>query len=138
MFINGQSVSAQSGKVLDVLSPVDGKKFDEIPRGEKADIDLAVTAANNALVSAWGKLTALERGRLLVKLGEKVLANHEELALLEARDTGKPMTTARTDITVLARFLYQALEIEFYLGISIEVRIYKLFRLIHIYLQALR
>ncbi len=104
MFINGQSVSAQSGKVLDVLSPVDGKKFDEIPRGEKADIDLAVTAANNALVSAWGKLTALERGRLLVKLGEKVLANHEELALLEARDTGKPMTTARTDITVLARY----------------------------------
>ena len=104
MFINGKSVDAQSGKVLDVLSPVDGKKFDDIPRGEKADVDLAVKAANAALESAWGKLSALERGRLLMKLGEKVLAHHEELSKLEARDTGKPMTTAKTDITVLARY----------------------------------
>lgn len=104
MFINGQSVNAQSGKVLDVLSPVDGQKFEEIPRGEKADVDLAVNAANKALDSAWGKTTALERGRLLMKLGEKVLEHHAELAALEARDTGKPMTTAKTDITVLARY----------------------------------
>jgi aldehyde dehydrogenase (NAD+) len=104
MFINGQSVNALSGKVLDVLSPVDGQKFEEIPRGEKADVDLAVNAANKALDSAWGKTTALERGRLLMKLGEKVLEHHAELAALEARDTGKPMTTAKTDITVLARY----------------------------------
>jgi len=104
MFINGKSIDAQSGKTLEVLSPVDGKKFDHIPRGEKADVDLAVSAANHALESAWGKTTALERGRLLVRLGEKVLAHHEELAKLESRDTGKPMTTAKTDITVLARY----------------------------------
>ena len=104
MFINGQSVNALSGKVLDVLSPVDGQKFEEIPRGEKADVDLAVNAANKALDSAWGKMTALERGRLLMKLGEKVLEHHAELAALEARDTGNPMTTAKTDITVLARY----------------------------------
>jgi aldehyde dehydrogenase (NAD+) len=104
MLINGKSVDAQSGKVLDVLSPVDGQKFDEIPRGEQADVDLAVKAANLALTGAWGNLTALERGRLLMKLGEKVLAHHAELSLLEAKDTGKPMTTAKTDITVLARY----------------------------------
>jgi len=104
MFINGESVNAVSGKVLDVLSPVDGKKFDEIPRGNKADVDAAVNAANQALNGAWGKMSALERGRLLMKLGEKVLAHHAELAQLEARDTGKPMTTANTDITVLARY----------------------------------
>ena len=104
MFIHGESVNAVSGKVLDVLSPVDGKKFDEIPRGDKADVDLAVQAAHQALDGAWGKMTALERGRLLMKLGEKVLAHHAELAQLEARDTGKPMTTANTDITVLARY----------------------------------
>ncbi len=104
MLINGQSVSAVSGKTLDVLSPVDGLKFETIPRGEQADVDAAVRAANAALAGPWGKMTALERGRLLMKLGEKVLANHAELSLLEAKDTGKPMTTARTDITVLARY----------------------------------
>jgi aldehyde dehydrogenase (NAD+) len=104
MFINGQSVGALSGRVLDVLSPIDGQKFEEIPRGEAADVDAAVLAAQQALTSAWGRMTALERGRLLTKLGEKVLEHHAELAALEARDTGKPMTTARNDITVLARY----------------------------------
>jgi aldehyde dehydrogenase (NAD+) len=104
MIINGQSVSAVSGKVLDVLSPIDGMKFEEIPRGDSMDVDLAVKAANAALRGPWGKMTALERGRLLMKLGETVLAHHAELSLLEAKDTGKPMTTARTDITVLARY----------------------------------
>jgi len=104
MFINGQSVGAVSGQVLDVLSPVDGQKFEDIPRGDRADVDAAVRAAQHALTSSWGRMTALERGRLLTKLGEKVLAHHAELAALEARDTGKPMTTARNDITVLARY----------------------------------
>lgn len=104
MFINGKSVGAISGKKLAVLSPVDGQQFEEIPRGEAADIDLAVKAANQALEGPWGKMTALERGRLLMKLGEKVLQHHEELSLLEAKDTGKPMTTAKADITVLARY----------------------------------
>ena len=39
-------------------------------------------------------MTALERGRLLLRLGESVLAHHEELSQLESRDTGKPMSTA--------------------------------------------
>ena len=51
----------------------------------------------------------------LMKLGEKVLEHHSELAQLEARDTGKPMTTARTDITVLARYF------EFYGGAADKV-----------------
>ena len=88
MFINGQSVNALSGKVLDVLSPVDGQKFEEIPRGEKADVDLAVNAANKALDSAWGKMTALERGRLLMKLGEK--ARRGRTARSATRRAGSP------------------------------------------------
>jgi aldehyde dehydrogenase (NAD+) len=49
-------------------------------------------------------MTATERGRVLVRIGEAVLANEDELARLEARDTGKPMATARNDIRVLARY----------------------------------
>jgi aldehyde dehydrogenase (NAD+) len=41
---------------------------------------------------------------VLVRIGEAVLANEDELARLEARDTGKPMATARNDIRVLARY----------------------------------
>ena len=39
-----------------------------------------------------------------MKIGQAVLDHAEELTQLEARDTGKPMTTARNDINVLARY----------------------------------
>lgn len=104
MMIGGESKSAVSGQTLAVLSPADGEVFTDIPRGAAADVDLAVAAARAALGGAWGRLSALERGRLMVRLGQKVLDNAEELALLEARDTGKPMTTARNDMQVLARY----------------------------------
>ncbi len=104
MIIGGKSVQALSGKTLQVLSPVDGQPFDTIPRGEAADIDLAVQAARQALDGAWGQMSALERGRLMLKMAQAVLDHAEELALLEAKDTGKPMTTARNDMVVLARY----------------------------------
>ena len=104
MIIGGKAVQAQSGKTLEVRSPVDGLTFEAIPRGEAADIDLAVAAARQALGGAWGKMSALERGRLMLKMAQHILDHAEELALLEARDTGKPMTTARNDMVVLARY----------------------------------
>ena len=55
-------------------------------------------AARAAYEGAWGKLTAAERGRLIAKLGLKVLDHFDELAKIEAQDTGKPMAQARADI----------------------------------------
>ncbi len=104
MFIGGRWVAAQDGRTLAVVAPADGEVFEHIARGGAAEVDQAVKAARAALDGPWGRMTATERGRLLVKIGQAVLAQHEELAQLEARDTGKPLTTARNDITVLARY----------------------------------
>ncbi|WP_252405198.1 aldehyde dehydrogenase family protein, partial [Escherichia coli] len=49
-------------------------------------------------------MTATERGRLLVKLGEAILAHHEELSILESMDTGKPFKQGKADITATARY----------------------------------
>lgn len=110
MIINGQKVNALSGQTLDVLSPVDGEVFTTIPKGAKEDVNAAVQAARDAVENHWKKFTATERGRLLMKLSQKILEHAEELAQLEAKDTGKSMTTARNDINVLARYF------EFYGG----------------------
>ena len=104
LFIGGRWMAAQDERTLPVVNPADGETFDQIPRGTAHEVDLAVKAARSALDGAWGRLTATERGRLLIKLGALVLDHHEELAQMEARDTGKPITTARNDITVLARY----------------------------------
>lgn len=115
LFIDGQAVSAASGETLPVYSPVTGEAYAEIARGDAVDIDRAVRAARAALAGPWGQLGATERGRLLVRIGLAVLANIDELAAIEAQDTGKPLALARKDIEALARYF------EFYGGAADKV-----------------
>jgi aldehyde dehydrogenase (NAD+) len=103
--VGGRWQPAADGRTLDMVSPSDGQVFARIARGTSADVDAAVKAARHAFEEgAWSKLTAAERGRLMTKLGEAILAHHEELSQLEARDCGKPMKQARGDITAAARY----------------------------------
>lgn len=103
--IDGRWQPASDGRTLDVVSPSDGQVFARIARGTAADIDAAVKAARKAFEEGpWSRMTAVERGRILTKLGTKILEHFEELAQLEAADTGKPMKQARADITAAARY----------------------------------
>src|SRR5258706_9050860 len=114
--IGGKWQPASDARTVDMVSPSDGQAFAKIARGTKADVDAAVKAARHAFEEgAWSKLTAVERGRLMTRLGEAILANHEELSQLEARDCGKPMKQARADITAAARYF------EFYGGPAAKV-----------------
>lgn len=110
MIIDGQKIDAASQQTLDVINPTTGQVFTTIPRGGAEDVDRAVKAARKALKGDWGKVPAFERGRLLMKLSRAVMDHQEELAQIEARDTGKPLSTARNDIAVLSRYF------EFYAG----------------------
>jgi aldehyde dehydrogenase (NAD+) len=103
-FINGQWSAAASGRTLPVIDPATGETFDTLARGDSADIDRAVAAARAALSGPWGAMTATERGRILSRMAALILARADELARLEARDTGKPMSQARNDIAVAARY----------------------------------
>ncbi|MCB8819874.1 aldehyde dehydrogenase family protein [Microvirga rosea] len=103
--IGGRSVPASNGEMLDVFSPVDGRVFARIASGTKQDIDDAVRAARTAFEGEWSRLTATERGRLLIKLAAAVEADADALAALESRDNGKPLRQARADAVALARYL---------------------------------
>jgi aldehyde dehydrogenase (NAD+) len=103
--IGGKTLPSQSGETLDVVAPGDGTVFARIAAGAAPDIDRAVKAARTAFEGGWGRLTATERGRLLIKLSEAVLANAAALAALESRDTGKPISQGKADVTALARYL---------------------------------
>jgi len=103
--IGGKWVPAASGETLPVVSPHDGQVFAEIAAGGKEDVDAAVRAARAAFDGgAWSRLTATERGRLLVKLGEKITEHAEAMAEIEARDNGKPLKQARADMVAAARY----------------------------------
>ncbi len=104
-FVDGDWQPAVGGETVDVVSPSDGEVFARIARSRAEDVDRAVIAARRAFEEGeWGKLTATERGRLLAKIGHLILDHAEELAQLEARDTGKPISQARADMTATARY----------------------------------
>ena len=104
IFIDNAWHPSESGRTLQVINPANGEAFTEIAAGNAADIDAAVRAARNAFNGEWGRLSATERGRLLSKVGALILAHFDELAALEALDTGKPMKQAEADITAAARY----------------------------------
>jgi len=89
-FIGGKWLDSISGETLPVVDPSTGETYDTIPRGQAADVDLA--------------LTATERGRLLMKISALISERAEDLSQAEARDTGKPIGQARVDINLTARY----------------------------------
>jgi len=105
VFIDNRWRPSASGRTLPMVAPAEGAVFASIAAGDAEDVDLAVAAARKAFeTGAWGRLNAVERGRLLQKLGRLVEEHGEELARLEARDTGKPMKQARADSVAVARY----------------------------------
>ena len=119
VLIGGHWQASASGETLALENPSDGSDLARIARGGAADVDAAVAAARAALDSgeahAWGRLSALERGRVLLAIGRKVLDNLELLAQLEVLDVGKPLKQARADAVALARYF------EFYGGAADKV-----------------
>jgi len=115
VYIGGHWRDGAARETLPLANPSDGSRLAEIARGTSADIDAAVVAAQAALDGEWGRLTAAERGRALMRLSQRVLAAADDLARLEALDVGKPLKQAKADALALARYL------EFYAGAADKV-----------------
>ena len=113
--IGGEWIEPSAGAGIPLINPSDGTETCRIARGDASDIDAAVGAAQAALDGDWGRKTALERGRILTRLGQLVLERVEDLSALEAMDVGKPLTQARADAVALARYC------EFYGGAADKV-----------------
>ena len=101
-FVGGRWIASQ--EALDVQTPASNAVIRRIARGSEPEVDAAVNAARSALEGPWGQMSATQRGRLLVQLSERILADLDRLAWVEAQDTGKPISLARSDIRVLARY----------------------------------
>ena len=109
-FIGNRLVAASDGRTLPMIDPSDGMPFAAIARSGAADVDAAVVDASRARDGVWGRLAPAERGRCLARLSRAISDHADELALLEARDCGKPLAQARADAAACARYF------EFYAG----------------------
>ena len=101
-FIGGEwHASAES---IPVLNPSDGRLMARIAKGTAADVDAAVVAGHAARTGVWGRLDATARGRLLCRFADLIRRDAERIARIESEDVGKPLTLARNDVEVCARY----------------------------------
>lgn len=105
IFIDGRFQPAVSGLRFETLAPRDGSIITQVARGDSADIDLAVRSGVKAFESGvWSKADPRQRQAVLAKLSDLLLANREELALLESIEAGHPIGDAmNVDVPSAAR-----------------------------------
>src|SRR6266536_2325793 len=94
LFINGEWRDASGGKI-EVVNPATEEVIAEVASAEQGDVDAAVAAARAAFDGPWGKLSARERGRIVWKIGEKLMEKADEIARLETLHNGKPIFESR-------------------------------------------
>jgi acyl-CoA reductase-like NAD-dependent aldehyde dehydrogenase len=106
---------------LTVLEPATEQVLAELPRAGVEDADAAVARAK-AAYPAWRAVTPGDRARLLYRLADALTEKREELAVLEARNAGKPIGDARGEMDMVADvFRYYAGAVERNLGDTIPV-----------------
>ena len=108
-FIGGDWVAPVRGQYFDNPSPVTGKTVCSVARGTAEDIELALDAAHKAK-DAWGRMSATERSRILLKIADRMEERLSLLALVETIDNGKPIreTTAADLPLAIDHFRYFA------------------------------
>src|SRR5579875_622898 len=104
-FIDGRFVDALDGRTFPAVSPRDGSVLCSVARCGAPDVDRAVLAARAAFERGdWALADPAQRGRILIRLSELMLERSERLAGIESRDTGHPISDARSvDVVNAAR-----------------------------------
>ncbi|MFI5348404.1 MAG: aldehyde dehydrogenase family protein [Elusimicrobiota bacterium] len=116
MLIGGKFVAAASGAVREIFDPASGELVGVVPESSREDVRQAVLAAREAFDRGpWRKTSALERGKLLLKIGDLIRADAKALAELEVRNMGKPLAEAEYDVADAANCF------EFYGGLATKI-----------------
>ena len=106
---------------LTVLEPATERVLAEVPRAGRDEADAAVARAK-AAYPAWRAVSPPDRSRLLHRLADALAEHREQLAVMEARNAGKPIGDARGEMDMVAdTFRYYAAAPERALGDTIPV-----------------
>ena len=103
-YIDGAWVDADGGETIPVTNPATGEQIGTVPKMGAAETRRAIEAANRAW-PAWRRKTAKERGAILRKWHDLMMANQEDLAVLMTTEQGKPLAEAKGEVGYAAAFI---------------------------------
>src|ERR1700674_3727938 len=96
-YINGQWLDADSKATIPVTNPANGNILGHVPRMGTTETRRAIEAADAAW-PAWRAMTAKERGAILRRWFELMMANQDDLAKLMTAEQGKPLAEAKGEV----------------------------------------
>lgn len=93
MYINGEWTDGSGNEREDVVNPATGEVVEQVPRGNKQDVDAAVQAADDAF-EAWSHQSADRRAEYLEQAADLAQERKREMARTLTREQGKPVNEA--------------------------------------------
>ena len=103
LIVGGERMPAAEEGTFTVIEPGNGSPMAEVaeagPEDARRAVDVAVEAFDEG---SWPRMSATERGRVLLRASVLVRERLQELAQLEARNVGKPISEARDEIGIVA------------------------------------
>ncbi len=114
MLVNGKLVDSHSKKRIYSINPTNEEIIGSIPLANKIDVDEAVQAAKNAF-PLWASLSVGQRASYLRTIANKIRERKEEIAEIEAKDSGNTIKMVRGDVEKSAATL------EYYAGLGYEI-----------------
>jgi betaine-aldehyde dehydrogenase len=115
IFVGGKWETPAEDKSFVTLNPSNMEKLADVPFATEADVDRTVKAAKAAF-SEWSRVPIKERARCLVLLAERIEKHADELALIDAVDSGNAITGMRGDMT------WTADSLRFFAGMVTEIK----------------
>ena len=94
-FINGEYIPPSLNQYIDVFEPAIGKVYAQVADSNSNDVEKAFRFAESAFAD-WSGLTIKERADFLNRIADEIESRLDEFAFYESKDTGKPITQART------------------------------------------
>lgn len=114
-YINGIETAPVSGDFFETQDPFSGRAWALVARCGEADVDAAVAAAKAAF-EPWSRLRPSQRGRILRKFADAIVANADRLAEIERRDNGKLAAEVNAQIRYLSEYFH------YYAGLADKVQ----------------
>ncbi len=121
LLIGGERVASAEGATFTVLNPATAETLATVAEAGAEDVARAVSAAL-AAYERWGTLSPVTRGRVMHRFAALVEDHAEELALLECRNVGMPISDARGQLSMIVDVIrYYAGAVDKFFGNTIPV-----------------
>ncbi|MEO6912919.1 MAG: aldehyde dehydrogenase family protein, partial [Candidatus Baltobacteraceae bacterium] len=98
LLIGSDWLDASSGETYTNSNPATAAALAQVASASREDVDRAVTSARKAFDGKWATMAASRRAKIIYKMAQLIAERSNDLALLEVRDNGKSLATAKGEL----------------------------------------